>query len=173
MPRYAHKRPGAPRTATPPAPVAGARWIPLTRGAFALVDEADFERVSHYNWHLTKNGYAASSHRLLHRFVMNAGPKDKIDHRNNEAKLDCRRSNLRLATHSQNLHNRPVQKNNASAGMKGVSRCVTTGRWRARIKVAGKNVWLGRFATKEEAARAYDEAARRLVGEFAYGSEVA
>ena len=48
-------RPAQPRVAPEPPPIAGARWIPLTKGMFALVDEADFDRVSQWNW------YAAES----------------------------------------------------------------------------------------------------------------
>jgi hypothetical protein len=45
--------------------------------------------------------------------------------------------------------------------------CLKDGRWCARIKVNYRAIYLGRFSAPEDAARAYDDAARELVGEFA------
>lgn len=54
------------------------REIPLTKGAVALIDDADFERVSAYKWTLDQNGYAVRKQTIerrqyrkvmLHRFI--------------------------------------------------------------------------------------------------------
>lgn len=146
--------------------------VPLGHGRFALVDKADFERVNEITWHRVtrhKTEYAQGTLEnkkiYLHRFVMDAVVGQQIDHANGDG-LDCRRSNLRVATHGQNQQNRSVRRD-CKSGFKGVQWEARTGRWRARIIVARKVIRLGRHATSEEAARAYDNAALEHFGEFA------
>jgi hypothetical protein len=171
----------ATRTMTPPPPVDGARWIALTQGKFALVDEADFADVSRWNWCAVQKRskandlYAWYAFRgrtpedvggkttpvLLHRHLLGEPPED-VDHRNRDG-LDNRRENLRKATAQQNMMN--SLSRGGSSRFKGAS--WSRGQWRASIRLNYKTVHLGRFNTEEDAARAYDEAARRLHGEFA------
>ncbi len=80
--------------------------------------------------------------------------------------LNNRRSNLRPASEAQNAAHARKGKNNTS-GFKGVDQNGGRSSWRARILVNGKSLYLGRFSTKEEAARAYDAAALVHFGEFA------
>ena len=163
------------RDAKEPAPVRGARWIPLTRGLFALVSACDFERLARFRWHATKRPYAVS--RLdgarevpMHELV--AGVRAP-DHKNGNT-LDNRRRNLRRASHRQNCRNRKTPSTNKS-GYKGVSRVPGkahwTPRWTAQIswRIRGKHRvhYLGRFGTPEAAARAYNVAARKYFGRFA------
>ena len=76
--------------------------------------------------------------------------------------------NLRLGTKQQNDFNRGVAKRSIS-GFKGVCPCPwAPGEWMAQIFVEKKQILLGIFADKIEAARAYDRAARQHFGEFAY-----
>lgn len=103
------------------------------------------------------------AHRLAWLFAHGEMPEGMIDHENMNG-LDNRLSNLRLATHSQNNSNRPVQKNNLS-GAKGVRR--DGNRWRSQIMLDGISHHLGCFPTQQEAAAAYAEAATRLHGEYA------
>lgn len=120
--------------------------------------------------YVDKRGYVqlrAGLHRLyLHRAVMNAAPHQIVDHIDNDNRLDCRKSNLRFATKSQNNFNRGKAKHNTS-GFKGVSFCKDTGMWRAEITANRVKHKLGRFYTVEAAARAYDAAAPQYHGEFA------
>ena len=74
-------------------------------------------------------------------------------------------TNLRVCTRSQNRCNRPKTVKNTS-GFKGVHWDRLSKKWRAQIGLYGKIKHLGRFATREEAAKAYERAAKTLHGEF-------
>lgn len=110
-------------------------------------------------------GRAYYAHRLAWFYVHGEWPPSQIDHINCE-KADNRIANLRLATRSQNQANRGVQPNNTS-GFKGVTWCGPRGKWRAEIKVNRRKVCLGSFERLEDAAVAYEHAAKRYFGEFA------
>lgn len=94
---------------------------------------------------------------------------DFVDHINGDV-TDNHIENLRACTSQQNSFNRKQTSRNKS-GFKGVSRLANTTctqrPWRADIRINGKNVTLGHFATPEEAAAAYQAAAREHFGEFA------
>jgi hypothetical protein len=144
--------------------------IPLSRGKYALIDFADIGQVGPFKWsaHFTRGKWYAKHvfttngkkrTVTLHRFLMGDPDGIEIDHINGDG-LDNRRSNLRLCTHPQNTANQRRPTNNTS-GYKGVS--LLEGRWAAQIQ----GDYLGRFDTPEEAALAYDTAARKRFGAFA------
>jgi hypothetical protein len=89
----------------------------------------------------------------------------EIDHADRDDSNN-RVENLRLATGSENQRNRGAQRNNTT-GFKGVSFDRRTKRYSASIAVHGRQIWLGRFDSKQAAARAYQDAARLHHGEFA------
>ncbi len=150
------------------------KQIPLSQGKFALVDDEDFETVNRWKWFycVTKGGkpyvVRGSSPRYLHRVIMDAQPGERIDHISGDT-LDNRRSNLRRCTQSQNVANSRLSKDNIH-GFKGITYSNDHGRrrrWHARITHNYKKIYLGRFETKEEAAKAYNAKALELFGPFA------
>lgn len=92
-------------------------------------------------------------------------PSGMLDHINRN-RADNRIANLRPATRKQNAYNQLPSKRN-KLGLKGVS-MRESGRFCATIGINGRRRSLGTYSTKEEAARAYNEAALRAFGEFAH-----
>jgi len=88
-----------------------------------------------------------------------------VDHKNMN-KLDNTKSNLRVCTKSQNGQNRNVQSNN-KLGIKGVVFRPTNKKYRAIIKLNGKQFNLGHYNTAQEASFAYEKAAKEMFGDFA------
>lgn len=103
---------------------------------------------------------------LLHRRILGlTDPLIKGDHRNGDG-LDNLRENLRTATNQQNSQNGRSHCDSTSK-YRGVSWDAARGKWTAGIGLSGKRVGLGRFDIEEDAALAYDAAARQEYGEFA------
>jgi len=151
-----------------------------------LIDRDDFPEVSKFNWYTIKaHQYNVSGKRLcnhyvvaqingvrvrLHRLIMRVdNPDIHIDHINGNG-LDNRKSNLRKCTNQQNCINRPKQINNTS-GFKGVF-LRKSGKYRAGIRFNQKLIHLGTFVDKIDAAKAYNDAAIKYFGEFAYLNDV-
>lgn len=101
---------------------------------------------------------------ILHRQILRVETGVIVDHLNGNP-LDNRVANLRIVSKAENNRNRRSQ-HNATYRLKGVH-LHRPGVWRAVIDADGKRHSLGVFKTPEEAAAAYDEAARRLHGEHA------
>jgi hypothetical protein len=144
-------------------------------GLFALVDDDDFERVSQYRWSLLpvkdrRTFYAmckegAGRGLYMHRFIVGAPPELHVDHIDGLG-LNNVRENLRLCPPHKNPWNQRLRLTNKS-GFKGVSWNTRIGRWVAQIGANGKRYPLGCFDLPEDAARAYDDKAIELFGEFA------
>jgi len=147
--------------------------VPLQKGFFSIVSEQDAELVQYISWrpYVSKRsrqtyvvGRPCGSQRYvrMHRLIVGDVETD-IDHINLCA-LDNRRTNLRLASHSQNCANVFLRRHN-STGYKGV--VIQNGHYAAQICANGRNRRLGKFNSAVEAALAYDLAAREAFGSFA------
>ena len=155
------------------------RKIKLEEREWTIVEQEDYYRLSKYNWHLNDNGatkiYAARSIRIgpgklktvrMHREIMDFPEGMLVDHKNGDT-LDNRRSNLRLATHAQNARN-SRKKENTSSKYFGLTFDWKRNKWAVRITFQNKSIWLGKYDNEIEAARVYDEAAKKYFGEFAH-----
>ncbi len=97
------------------------------------------------------------------------GRHELVDHIDGDA-LNNRRDNLRLCNSSENAFNRDLPAHNTT-GYKGVSRNSEGARrpYQASITLNRKKIYLGSYYTPQEAARAYEQAARRIAGDFHRG----
>jgi hypothetical protein len=143
----------------------------LNHGQFALVDAADFERVvTAGNWRFSSNGYAklgvGRGTVSLQAFILQPPRGLEVDHIDQAALLDCRRSNLRVASRAENIRHRRRNRNNTS-GYIGVTWHKVARQWMAQVSIGRKHIHVGLFKTAEEAARARDALVHELHGEFA------
>lgn len=115
-------------------------------------------------WEVLVLGRIIRRHRLVYLYVHGSMP-EQINHINGDL-TDDRPENLRPVTISQRQMSKrgklgrdlPKGISQQNAGCK---------LFYARIKLDGKQRYLGSFETVEEAAAAYDAAAKNLFGEFA------
>lgn len=155
----------------------GTARVALTQGQFAIIDMADCRLLGGCSWQASRDHntwYAIGRERgtgirlRMHRVILDAQPGQQVDHIDGDG-LNNRRSNLRFCNHSQNQGNSHLTAGSGTSCFRGVSLQGKSRRlpWVAQIKVLGKQTYLGLFATEEEAARAYDTAAKGHFGKFA------
>lgn len=154
--------------------------IKLTLGKVALVDDEDYEYLSQWKWYAhkqTRSGFRAVRINkatrkivIMARVIMGIGDGPLIvDHIDRDG-LNNQRNNLRVCTKHQNNFNKSVARNSTSKYL-GVS-LDQWGKWRATITLNYKQYSLGRYENEIDAAKAYNEKAKELFGEFANLNEV-
>jgi hypothetical protein len=137
-----------------------------------IVDEDKWNDLNNYIWTVNSNKYAQSStnglkqkmHRYLYnKYVKKITSKEIIDHINNN-RLDNRISNLRIATHSENLYNRKIKN---TSGYRGVNYDKRIKKYRCSLSKNLITYRSGYFNSAEEAAIAYDILAEKVYKNFA------
>lgn len=144
-------------------------YIELTQGQQAVIDSNDLPLVRSYLWLAAWNEdkqdyYARNNAKVyLHRLVMDVHGHDiLIDHINGNT-LDCRRSNLRLVTPSENMQNRTNGANrNSKTGLRNVFYHKATNRLEVKVMVKGKGYYGGYFPNTEEGRQAAAAKAQEL-----------
>lgn len=151
--------------------------IPLSKGHFAVVDDADYPLVAQFKWSYD-NGYAVRKVTispgkykkvLLHRFLTSAQPGQMVDHADGN-RANNTRSNLRICNGTLNNANRKkliLRTGRRASKYRGVRKEVHSRSWQASIGFQRRRIHIGNYPTEEAAAHAYDAKALELFGEFA------
>lgn len=156
------------------------KLIQLTQGKFAQVDDDDFEYINSFKWQAVKSKKGKTFYAvrrkyingkktliIMHRIIMNLFDKKLfIDHIDFDG-LNNQKLNLRTATFSQS---NSYRRSKSKYTYKGIR--FNDGKWDSRITHNKKQIMVGRFETKEMAALAYNEAAIKYHGEFAYLNKI-
>lgn len=143
------------------------------RGGFTVVDNEDFAHLNQWRWQRTKKGYVRRCEKrngkvrvfYLHREILGLRGRPQGDHENG-VRYDNRRRNLRTCTPTQSSANTSAHFDGSSP-FKGVSFHKKSGKWMAEICGHGNRRYLGLFTDPQQAAVAYNNAARLQWGEFA------
>lgn len=146
--------------------------IPLTNGGSVIVDDDDHKYLSEFSWRGKKSDGGKQRHAVrdvslgstkitvrMHRLIAEADTADIVHHVNGNG-LDNRKRNL------QSRLIRPWTTRAKTAGFRGVVN-LPAEEFGAEIEFTGGKYNLGVFETPEEAAHAYDSAARDLYGSSA------
>ena len=141
---------------------------------YALVDDDDYEELSKHKWYYNKikfyiSGYINDKKIYMHRYIMKINNINidnlQIDHINNN-RIDNRKINLRVCTNFENTKNKKLSIKNKT-GYKGVIE-LKNGKYFAQLIMNKKRVLGKTFNNLIDAAKAYDEQAKKYFGEFAH-----
>jgi len=146
-------------------------------GKYALVDDEDYNLLNVWTWSYQMirsagsfREYAGSKihiegkHRAIRMHQLITGYKE-TDHIDGNG-LNNQKNNLRPATRSQNTQNKR-KKAGIKSQYKGITFSKKWNKWVANIWENGKQHYLGAYKSEEEAAMAYDQAAKQRFGEYA------
>lgn len=138
----------------------GENGIAITeRGDWFIFSWSDYDKIKSYLWR-TAGGrtvtWIKGKNVFLSRFLLGATNR-LVDHINRNP-LDNRRENLRICTYIENSRNR---------GYRGYSYEADRQAWRVDLEINNVHVFLGRYATEEEARTVRHNAEKKYFGEFA------
>lgn len=149
------------------------QWVPdhiltLPNGMKVVLDKTDEPLVAGGGWYWSGT-YARHEDGYLHRRIIEKRwgriPDGYFaDHIDGDP-LNNRRGNLRIVTPEQNAAN--AKSRGGTSMYRGVFENKGTGKWVAQISKAGQRQCLGTFLSEQAAAKAYDDAAKEIHGEFA------
>lgn len=156
--------------------------IKLPTGESTFIDEIDKDLIK-TNWHACPRKHTTYVQRrdrkssvMIHRVILsrmmgrNLGRNEFVDHIDRCGLNNCR-SNLRLVSAHENCHNQrkiAMRGNKQTSSIyKGVCWDTYKGRWRAQIVINRRRIHLGYFRNEILAAKSFDNAAKRYVGECA------
>lgn len=146
--------------------------ISISKGFKAIIDDEDYFKIVQYNWHYS-NGYARRGlswsrnsglkrqYKPMQNEILECPIGLEIDHINHN-RLDNRKSNLRIATRSQNIINR--KSYNITRNIRKESKYEA---YYCYLTVNKKTITIGSFKTPHQASLAYDLWAKDIYGEFA------
>lgn len=132
-------------------------------------DLEDYNKIKDYCWHITQQGYLCYKRDkaiLMHRLIMDAQPKEEVDHINHNT-VDNRKSNLRICSSSQNKMNQGASSVSTS-GVRGVYWYNNAQKWSAEIVINKQKIFLGLFDNIEDAIKVRKEAEIKYFKEFRY-----
>lgn len=152
--------------------------IKLTRGGETTVDDDVYEWAKNHKW-WAHDGYAYGMPNgkpiFLHRAIMKP-PKGLVCDHINRNRLDNRKENLRVVTSVVNSSNKSGPTPRNETGYLGVMwdkrRMSAKKPYKSALVFNGIKYYLGSFATAEEAALAYDQKVREVIGEHCYQNVV-
>ena len=152
------------------------KLIPLTQGQFAQVDDWNYDWLNQWKWFAQKDKKTYYAKRetypmgkrvtiAMHTQIMNTPKGMEVDHIDHNG-LNCLEENMRNCTHLQNSWNRVPRGKSPYLGVYIINK---GGRERivSRINIDNRLIQLGTFSIEEEAAKIYDEAAKKYFGDFA------
>jgi hypothetical protein len=155
--------------------------IQLTKGFVTLVDDEDFNYLNQFKWFVFKKSltyYATRESKgekiLMHRIIAKTPYNLQTDHIDRNG-LNNQKYNLRICTHGQNQINRAKWGRGKYKGVGTIRRICNKKVYiyfQAYINHEKRSIYLGCFRTEIDAARAYNEAAKKYHGEFANLNDV-
>lgn len=160
------------------------RYITVHPGLKVKIDSEDFDRVSAHSWRVTKGTTnrqrVVTSVRTpkgvrsitLGAFLMKPPKGKQVYPRRFNEGLDYRKNNLIVCTLQERQRLLPKKRVKSTSSYRGVSFSKSDGKWRAGIEVDGHSINLGNFKTEDDAAMAYNKAARKYFGDLAYQNQV-